>query len=59
MLFSNVLAKDTGLTAIIPDTYLVDVRERLVFYKRIANAQNNDAIKGLIKIGYYSCKATF
>jgi transcription-repair coupling factor (superfamily II helicase) len=38
---------DTGLACIIPDTYLGDVHERLVLYKRIANAKNNDELKDL------------
>ena len=38
---------DTGLACIIPQTYLIDVHERLVLYKRIANAKNNDELKDL------------
>lgn len=38
---------DTGLACIIPETYLGDVHERLVLYKRIANAKNNDELKDL------------
>ncbi len=38
---------DTGLACIIPETYLSDVHERLVLYKRIANAKNNDELKDL------------
>ncbi|RUM75956.1 MAG: transcription-repair coupling factor, partial [Candidatus Thioglobus sp.] len=38
---------DTGLGCIIPQTYLGDVHERLVLYKRIANAKNNDELKDL------------
>ncbi len=38
---------DTGLGCIIPDTYLGDVHERLVLYKRIANAKNNNELKDL------------
>ena len=38
---------DTGLGCIIPETYLGDVHERLVLYKRIANAKNNDELKDL------------
>ncbi len=37
----------TGLACIIPNTYLNDVHERLVFYKRIANAKNNHELKDL------------
>lgn len=36
---------DTGLACIIPETYLGDVHERLVLYKRIANCRDNDEIK--------------
>jgi len=38
---------DTGLPCIIPETYLFDVHERLVLYKRIAGANNKDDIKDL------------
>ncbi|WXU00586.1 MAG: Transcription-repair-coupling factor [Catillopecten margaritatus gill symbiont] len=38
---------DTGLACIIPETYLGDVHERLVLYKRIANAKNNTELKDL------------
>lgn len=38
---------DTGLACIIPETYLGDVHERLVLYKRIANCKDNDALKEL------------
>ncbi len=38
---------DTGLGCIIPEAYLGDVHERLVLYKRIANAKNNDELKDL------------
>lgn len=38
---------DTGLACIIPDTYLGDVHERLVLYKRIANGKDNDELKDL------------
>jgi len=38
---------DTDLACIIPETYLGDVHERLVLYKRIANAKNNDELKDL------------
>ena len=38
---------DTGLGCIIPETYLGDVHERLVLYKRIANAKDNDELKDL------------
>jgi len=38
---------DTGLACIIPDTYLGDVHERLVLYKRIANGKDNDDLKDL------------
>jgi transcription-repair coupling factor (superfamily II helicase) len=35
---------DLGLTAIIPEDYIHDVHTRLVLYKRIANADNKDAL---------------
>lgn len=38
---------DTGIASIIPDTYLVDVHERLVLYKRIASAKDNNELKDL------------
>ncbi|SMM99600.1 Transcription-repair coupling factor [uncultured Candidatus Thioglobus sp.] len=38
---------DTGIPCIIPDIYLADVHERLVLYKRIANANNNEELKDL------------
>ncbi len=38
---------DTGLACIIPQTYLLDVHERLVLYKRIANAKGDDELKDL------------
>lgn len=38
---------DTGLACIIPDTYLSDVHERLVLYKRIANGKDNEELKDL------------
>ncbi len=38
---------DTGLGCIIPESYLSDVHERLVLYKRIANGKNNDELKDL------------
>ncbi|CAC9953401.1 Transcription-repair coupling factor [uncultured Gammaproteobacteria bacterium] len=38
---------DTGIPCIIPDIYLGDVHERLVLYKRISNAKNNDELKDL------------
>ena len=38
---------DTGIPCIIPDTYLGDVHERLVLYKRIANGKDNDELKDL------------
>ncbi|SMN13549.1 Transcription-repair coupling factor [Bathymodiolus heckerae thiotrophic gill symbiont] len=39
---------DTGIPCIIPDTYLGDVHERLVLYKRIANGKNEDELKDLM-----------
>nr|BAW82103.1 transcription-repair coupling factor [Calyptogena laubieri symbiont] len=38
---------DSGLPSIIPETYIFDVHERLVIYKRIANCQNNNELKAL------------
>lgn len=38
---------DTGISSVIPDTYLGDVHERLVLYKRIASAKNNSELKEL------------
>ncbi|QKQ24520.1 transcription-repair coupling factor [Candidatus Ruthia endofausta] len=38
---------NSGLPSIIPETYIFDVHERLVFYKRIANCQNNKELKAL------------
>ena len=38
---------DTGLPCLIPDTYLPDVHERLVLYKRIANAKNQEQLDDL------------
>ncbi|MBE8189652.1 MAG: hypothetical protein HAW58_02025 [Candidatus Thioglobus sp.] len=43
----NEIQINTGLACIIPQSYLPDVHERLVLYKRIANAQNNDELKDL------------
>lgn len=38
---------DLGIPAIIPDTYLHDVHTRLILYKRIANAENEQALDQL------------
>ena len=38
---------DIGIACIIPQTYLDDVHERLVLYKRIASAKNEDELKDL------------
>ena len=38
---------DTGLACIIPEIYLGDVHERLVLYKRIANAKDNTELTDL------------
>jgi transcription-repair coupling factor (superfamily II helicase) len=38
---------NSGIACIIPDTYLPDVHERLVLYKRIASAVNDDELKDL------------
>jgi len=36
-----------GITCIIPETYLDDVHERLILYKRIASAENDSELKDL------------
>jgi transcription-repair coupling factor (superfamily II helicase) len=38
---------NSGIACIIPDTYLQDVHERLILYKRIASAANIDELKEL------------
>jgi transcription-repair coupling factor (superfamily II helicase) len=38
---------NTGIACVIPQTYLDDVHERLVFYKRISSAKNDDDLKEL------------
>jgi len=38
---------DLGVTALIPEDYLPDVHTRLVFYKRIASAQNKSELREL------------
>ena len=38
---------DLGLPALIPDDYLPDVHNRLIMYKRIANAKNEVALRDL------------
>ncbi len=38
---------DSGLPSIIPDTYLSDVHERLVLYKRVASCKTNSELKEL------------
>ena len=38
---------DIGIACIIPQTYLDDVHERLVLYKRIASAKDEDELKDL------------
>ncbi|MGD8812662.1 MAG: transcription-repair coupling factor, partial [Thioalkalispiraceae bacterium] len=38
---------DLNIPALIPDDYLPDVHERLIMYKRIANASNDDELKEL------------
>ena len=38
---------NSGIACIIPDTYLTDVHERLILYKRIASAANNDELSEL------------
>ncbi len=43
----NEVEIDSGIACIIPQTYLYDVHERLVLYKRIASAKNKDELKEL------------
>ncbi|AXE61514.1 transcription-repair coupling factor [Candidatus Thioglobus sp. NP1] len=38
---------NTGIACIIPETYLTDVHERLILYKRIASASDDDELKEL------------
>jgi transcription-repair coupling factor (superfamily II helicase) len=38
---------NTGISCIIPETYLPDVHERLILYKRIASAKDEDLLKEL------------
>ena len=38
---------NTGISCIIPETYLPDVHERLILYKRIASAKDEDSLKEL------------
>jgi transcription-repair coupling factor (superfamily II helicase) len=38
---------NTGIACIIPETYLSDVHERLILYKRIASASDDDELKEL------------
>ena len=38
---------NTGISCIIPQTYLDDVHERLIFYKRISSATNDDELNEL------------
>ena len=38
---------DPGIACIIPESYLPDVHERLILYKRISSAENEDALKEL------------
>jgi len=45
--YSQVLELDLGLTALIPDHYIPDVHMRLVQYKRIANADSQEALREL------------
>ena len=40
-------AVNLQLSAIIPDDYLADVHSRLILYKRISNARNDDELKEL------------
>ena len=38
---------NSGIACIIPETYLSDVHERLILYKRIASASDDDELKEL------------
>lgn len=38
---------DLRLSAIIPEEYIADIHTRLIMYKRIANAKNNDQLRDL------------
>jgi transcription-repair coupling factor (superfamily II helicase) len=38
---------NSGIACIIPETYLSDVHERLILYKRIASAKDDDELKEL------------
>ena len=38
---------DVGVSTIIPETYIQDVHNRLVLYKRIANAKDENSLKDL------------
>ncbi len=38
---------NSGIACIIPDTYLSDVHERLILYKRIAGVENDEELKEL------------
>ena len=44
---NQVLELDLGLAALIPDHYMPDVHMRLVQYKRIANADSQNALREL------------
>lgn len=44
---SHEVKIDSGLPSIIPETYIFDVHQRLVLYKRIASCQNNKELKAL------------
>lgn len=38
---------DARLSAIIPEDYIADIHNRLIMYKRIANAKDNDSLRQL------------
>lgn len=38
---------DLGVPALLPDDYVPDVHQRLILYKRIANAKNTDSLREL------------
>lgn len=43
----NPVEVEMHLPALIPSDYVFDVQSRLVFYKRIANAENSDVLRSL------------
>ena len=43
----SVTEVDLGVPALLPDDYVHDVHERLILYKRIASAENDEALREL------------